>query len=91
MGLQMKRKSLHYNLSRKYCLSISFLNFIRRYKDGLTCFELSMNFDWFKADHNPQFSLSLILFNVMVIEVCIYNKNHVNKRIDEVDEWEKCL
>lgn len=66
-----------WKLSKKYALDILILHPIRNIRDGLTGAEFKINCDWFKADHNPQFRIILILCNITIFEITFYNINHV--------------
>ena len=66
-------------LSDNFAWEISLFHFMRKFSDGLSLFQFSLDFDWYKGDHNPKFSLMLIVINTVIIEFSIYNVNHVDK------------
>lgn len=66
-------------ISKNYAWEYSFFHLIRGLSDGITWFNLSIDSSWYKGDHNPQFSIELILLNLMIFEFRIYNINHSEK------------
>jgi hypothetical protein len=68
-------------LSKNCAWEINFFQFFRKFSDGLLLFNIEINWDWFKGDHNPQFSFFLVLINTIIVEFRIYNVNHT-----EVDD-----
>ena len=55
----------------------AFFNKIRQLSDGINFFEFGINLDLFEADHNPKFGIRLMMLNWMIIEINIYNPNHI--------------
>ena len=72
-------------INSNYALDVYGLYRCRYIKDGLTVFNLSTQSDWYHGDHNPQFSIQLMIFNIMVLDFRIYNIHHV-----EVDGDNSC-
>lgn len=70
----------------KYTWGFSCLHWIRNFKDGITFFELSCNTDFFKADHNPKFVLLLVILNLKIFELEIYNINHLEEDDEDAPE-----
>jgi len=64
-------------LSRNYALDVYGFYVVRALSDGVAFLELTVNFDFFKADHNPKFKVVVILLNLMILDLCIYNVNHI--------------
>lgn len=69
--------SFHRSLSKNYDLELTVLNPIRKLSDGVTFYSFVIDSDWYQGDHNPQFSIRLIILNVMILEFMIYNINHI--------------
>ena len=68
-------------ITKSYVFSLIFLGLTRSFYDGITFFNINMNIDLFKADHNPKFILQITFFNMNIISIEIYNINH----IDDID------
>lgn len=68
-------------ITKSYVFSLIFLGLSRSFTDGITFFNININIDWFKADHNPKFTLQLTFFNINIISIEIYNIRH----IDDID------
>jgi hypothetical protein len=66
----------NFKINQNYAFEFYGLYPIRDIKDGISFFEFRMNLDLYKGDHNPRFEFSLILLNVMVFSLMIYNVNH---------------
>lgn len=65
-------------ISQNYAFEISGFHLIRKFSDGLTLFDVHLNWDWFKGDHNPQINYLLIILNFKVLEINLYNVNHAD-------------
>jgi hypothetical protein len=63
-------------VSEDYSLEVAILHPIRALSDGLTLWELKLNADWYKADHCPRYEFELVILNVMILEMRIYNIHH---------------
>jgi len=63
-------------LTKKYAMDFSCLHFIRKFNDGITFFDFSINLDFYEDNHNPRFSIIWIILNFKVFEFEIYNRNH---------------
>lgn len=66
-------------ISKNFAWELGFLYFIRKFSDGVTLFELSIDASFYKGDHNPQFGIKLMVLNFMVFEFRIYNVHHVEE------------
>ena len=66
-------------IKNNYKLSIDLFRVIRSFKDGITFFEFIINLDLYQADHKPSFNLMLVIINLKLIEIEIYNINHLKK------------
>jgi hypothetical protein len=64
-------------ITKKYALEVDLFRFIRQLKDGIDFCEFKFSADFFKADHNPKFIFMAVLFNFKLIEITIYNINHL--------------
>ena len=63
-------------LNDDYAFEIAILHPVRSLSDGLTVWECKFNADWYPGDHCPRYELELLIFNVMVLEMRVYNRNH---------------
>lgn len=66
-----------HKLSTNYAWELTLLNPIRSLKDGITFWNFVMDVSWYKADHNPKFTLFWEILNIVIVEFDIYNVNHV--------------
>jgi hypothetical protein len=66
-------------VKKKYSFDIDLFRVIRSYKDGITFFEFIINLDLYESDHKPAFNVLLIIFNLKIIELEIYNIYHKKK------------
>jgi hypothetical protein len=55
---------------------------VRDFKDGITFFNLNLNYDRYVADHSPSFQFELTIFNVY-FHLWIYQNNYVSLPQDE--------
>lgn len=62
-----------------YYLDVCFLYKFRSYKDGITFFNLDIDLDLYKGDHNPKFKASLAILNYYLFDFVFYNINHYNE------------
>jgi hypothetical protein len=69
-------------INKDFAWELSGLHNIRKFHDGVSWFEFSINSDWYKGDHNPQFNMMLIILNFKIFEFVIHNIHHV-ENIDE--------
>lgn len=65
------------SISKTFALDLIMFNKIRNLSDGIDFFNCHLSADWYKDDHKPSFDFMLILFNITIIELNIYNKNHL--------------
>lgn len=63
-----------FDVAEKYALDFGFFYKLRNFKDGLTFFEIILNLDLYKADHNPQIRWVLVIFNFTIFDISFYNK-----------------
>jgi len=63
--------------TKNYHSDIVIFHKFRDISDGLSCIEFNVNFDWYKDDHNPHFSIFFALFNITIFEFTICNIHHV--------------
>ena len=68
-----------HKISKNFAIELSGFHLIRKFKDGLTGFEIHLSWDRYEGDHNPQVSFLLILLNFKVMEINLYNVNHAAK------------
>ena len=74
--------SLSSKISKNFALEINGLYKIRNFKDGVDFFELYAKLDLFKEDHKPSFQFWFEIFNFLILDIHIYNINHV--KYDEI-------
>lgn len=75
----MNLRNLHSRIGCNYAWELNTFSKVRNFKkDGITFFELIINWDKYMGDHNPQFTFSLVLFNFQIWEFIIYNVWHIN-------------
>jgi len=63
-------------VSEDYSLEVVVLHPIRALSDGLTLWECKLNADWYRGDHCPRYEFELVILNVMILEVRVYNIHH---------------
>ena len=71
-------------VSKKYAQELVLFNKTRKFKDGLTIFNCTFNWDRYLGDHSPQAELGLTLFNLEVFMFKIYYKSHRDRQVEEV-------
>lgn len=59
-------------INENYAWEISGFRKIRSFKDGITFFDLNINFDKYLCDHSPRFQIEFIIFNIILIDFSIY-------------------
>lgn len=69
-------RTISYAINEKYACEFTILHKVRSFSDGITN-EFCCDLDLYKADHNPKFTIRLILFNLMIFEFQIYNRFHM--------------
>jgi hypothetical protein len=65
-------------INKDYAWEIAFLYKYQNFSEGLTVFQLNVDAEWYKGDHNPRFEILLIIFNFMIFDFSIYNIHHVD-------------
>lgn len=70
---------LSFGIGKNYAFELSGFKKIRESKDGISFFKLELNLDRYEADHNPKFSASLMIWNVMILELEVYSVHHVTQ------------
>jgi len=63
-------------LGKNYAFEIAIIHTVRSLSDGLTVLDCKLNADWYRGDHSPRFEFELMVLNVMILEVRIYNRHH---------------
>ena len=59
-----------------YASSLTFFRKVRDWSDGITFFNLEVNWDKYLSDHSPYFRIRLTVLNHILIEFEIYYKYH---------------
>lgn len=73
----MKRIGFSIRLTKKYALDVYLFYPFRSLKDGLSAFEFSIDWSWYKGDHQPSFKIFSALCNFVLIDFTIYNVHHI--------------
>lgn len=63
-----------FDVTENYALDFGVFYKLRNFKDGLTFFEIVLNLDLYKADHNPQVRFAFIICNFTIFDITFYNK-----------------
>ena len=53
---------------------------IRSFSDGIIFFNLDINADFYRDDHNPKFHIFLDILNIRFISIEVYNILHEDKQ-----------
>ena len=61
--INRKMKTIGCKISKDYGLEITFFHKIRDAADGLSFFEMKINWDRYLADHSPRFEFHIVLLN----------------------------
>jgi hypothetical protein len=49
---------------------------LREFSDGVTFFDMTINWDSYLADHSPRFRIHIVVLNYTLIEASIYYLHH---------------
>ena len=63
-------------ISRDYGWEITVFHKIRDAADGVSFFNVKINWDRYLADHSPRFEFHIVLLNWTVVEINIYYLYH---------------
>lgn len=63
-------------ISSDYGWEITVCYKVRNIADGVSFFDMIINWDRFLADHSPRFEFRIILLNWTVVEINIYYLHH---------------
>ena len=74
-----KLHCLSFKITKNFALELNVLYLTRKYSDGITWFQFSVESDWYKGDHNPQFGIQLIVLNITLFEFRVYNIHHIEE------------
>jgi len=66
----------HGSINEDYAWEVALFRLIREFKDGITFFNLDINWDRYLADHTPRFEVRLVVLNCMLLEASLYYKHH---------------
>jgi len=64
-------------LGRDYAIDVAGLYQVRRLKDGISVIDIEVGGDWYRGDHNPKFTIRLMILNFIILDVTLYNVHHV--------------
>jgi hypothetical protein len=73
-------------ISKNYAIDITFLQLWRWSESLEFCFEIVFKTKDSLEDHTPQFGFTFMLFSIMILDVAIYNMNHLEPEIEEEKE-----
>jgi hypothetical protein len=71
--------NFNHKINKNYGYELVLFNKNRQSHDGLTFFNLNINWDRFLLDHSPKFTFELIILNLEIIEFDIYYLHHRNE------------
>lgn len=71
-----KMKTIGGKISSDYGWEITVFHKIRDSADGVSFFEMKINWDRYPADHSPRFEFHIVLLNFTVVEINIYHLYH---------------
>jgi hypothetical protein len=74
----MNIRNLHSKIGCNYAWELNTFYKLRDFKDGITFFELILEWNKFMGDHNPQFTFYFMLLNFRIWEFTIYNVWHID-------------
>jgi len=84
MNFFKKPKILSFKITQKYSIDLSFLLFIRNFKDGISFLNFDIDLNLFEGDHNPSFNVMLLILNLVIFEVNSGNKDDLNKILEKL-------
>ena len=64
-------------LTEKFSLDLVMFSKLRNWDDGIDFINVDISFDKYEADHKPSFQFMIVLLNYTIIELDIYNINHL--------------
>jgi hypothetical protein len=65
----------HIQLPNRWSFEMQLFAFVRSWKDGITPFELRINWDRFVSEHSPAFQIELTILNCYN-HIWLYQNNH---------------
>ena len=68
--------SFSQKINDDYALDVAVLYKYREFSDGISFFDLEVNWDRYLSDHKPSFSIRLSVLNFMLIDFEIYYRYH---------------
>lgn len=66
-------------------IDIDIFRKIRDFQDGINFFEFFINTDLYLSDHNPSFRVQLVILNLKIFEIEIYDIRHTDMSNGEAD------
>jgi len=63
-------------MGKGYALDIVMFHLLRSFRDGVSLLNMNIGVDWYRGDHNPKVIFHLIILNVTIIEINLYNTRH---------------
>ena len=73
-----KMKTIGNKISSDYGWEITVFHKVRDAVDGVSFFDMKINWDRYLADHSPRFEFHIVLLNWTVVEINIYYLYHRN-------------
>lgn len=65
-----------FKIAKNYAVDVGLLYLYRSLADGMSFFELEVNYSRYKGDHNPSFKTQLAICNIMILDFNMYNIHH---------------
>ena len=63
-------------ITNNYAFELVLFNIVRQVSDGITFFNLNINWDRYIADHSPRFEFELVILNITLIDFNYYYIHH---------------
>lgn len=73
----MNLKFFYGKIGVDYAWEVDLFRKYRDFKEGLTIFSFTIEYNKYMADHNPQFQIMLIICNYKMFEFTVYNVWHI--------------
>ena len=54
---------------------------LREFSDGVTFFDMTIEWDRYLADHSPRFRIHVVVLNFTVLEASVYYRHHRDEEV----------
>jgi len=75
-------KAFSGEINEDYGWEIALFHKLRNFSDGITFFEMKINWDRYLADHSPRFCIHIVIMNHTLLEMNIYYLHHRDMQDD---------